>query len=64
MEIHNSRARRSPSPPQEDGKREMWRRVEEGEHDWRGESGRRIRLGKNGERGAAAGLGSILGQRK
>lgn len=24
----------------------MWRRVEEGEHDWRGESGRRIRLGK------------------
>lgn len=44
----------------------MWRWAEEGEHYWRGESGRRIRLGKNREGGGegAAGFGSILGQRK
>lgn len=51
----------STSRPQEDGKKEMWRWAEEGEHYWRGESGRRIRLGKNREGGGGGeqpGLGA------
>lgn len=57
----------SPSPPKGDGKREVWRRVEEGEHQ--GLTGEGKVAGeysevKTGRGRAAAGLGSILGQRK
>lgn len=73
MEVHNSRAPALARPLLHRkigrGDVEMWRRVEEGERDWRGKSGRRIQLGKilkkkTGRGGATAGLGSILGQRK
>lgn len=50
MEVHNSRAPALARPLLHRkigrGDVEMWRRVEEGERDWRGESGRRIQLGK------------------
>lgn len=50
MEVHNSRAPALARPLLHRkigrGDVEMWRRVEEGERDWRGKSGRRIQLGK------------------
>lgn len=42
----------------------MWRRVEEGERDWRGESGRRIHLGKNGKRGSNSRAWEHIGSKK
>lgn len=71
MEVHNSRAPALARPLLHRkigrGDVEMWRRVEEGERDWRGESGRRIQLGKikkNGKRGSNSRAWEHIGSKK
>lgn len=72
MEVHNSRAPALARPllHRKMGRGEkMWRRVEEGERDWRGESGRRIQLGKknhkkNGKRGSNSRAWEHIGSKK
>lgn len=72
MEVHNSRAPALARPLLHRkigrGDVEMWRRVEEGERDWRGKSGRRIQLGKiflkNGKRGSNSRAWEHIGSKK